>query len=385
MRSTRWPGRLPLTPAADGPTPPSAEKSMQQWGGVGSATPLGRVPVPPDKLATRFARPRPPSASAGRSNRRPGPPNSASTHRRGRPRSAEASRGGCDVGCEVGIGGGVVVGVGPNGLPGWFTPPVGNRRCVRSSSRMSSGTPVPAPALGLGPPTSSRDCPRCTAARPRLAPRRKSRPLLTRTWKVDPCARTSSSPTLTDPVKTLMTDRGRPLGDRPVLRNRQRRSPGSLVHGGDFGVRPRAAAPRRPPPGPLWNTSKLDVTDDSSSAPRVSSRSPWPSRRIDVLGTTPATCAPGAGFGGEIPIARRPRPPSPRTTFGAPCGMTRAGSAARHAERRTGHVITVSFPLPGLVPGPFWGHYQREQVAVEGRMETRATSVRPFLGRVRDV
>ena len=46
-------------------------------------------------------------------------------------------------------------------------------------------------------------------------------------------------------------------------------------------------------------------------------------------------------------------------------------------HRRTGHVITVS-SLAGLVPVPFWGHYNASKFAVEGLMETLRHEVRPF-------
>jgi NAD(P)-dependent dehydrogenase (short-subunit alcohol dehydrogenase family) len=46
-------------------------------------------------------------------------------------------------------------------------------------------------------------------------------------------------------------------------------------------------------------------------------------------------------------------------------------------ERRQGHIITVS-SLAGLVPVPFWGHYNASKFAVEGLMETLRHEVRPF-------
>ena len=46
-------------------------------------------------------------------------------------------------------------------------------------------------------------------------------------------------------------------------------------------------------------------------------------------------------------------------------------------ERRSGHIITVS-SLAGLVPVPFWGHYNASKFAVEGLMETLRHEVRPF-------
>jgi NAD(P)-dependent dehydrogenase (short-subunit alcohol dehydrogenase family) len=46
-------------------------------------------------------------------------------------------------------------------------------------------------------------------------------------------------------------------------------------------------------------------------------------------------------------------------------------------ERNRGHIITVS-SLAGLVPVPFWGHYNASKFAVEGLMETLRHEVRPF-------
>jgi NAD(P)-dependent dehydrogenase (short-subunit alcohol dehydrogenase family) len=45
--------------------------------------------------------------------------------------------------------------------------------------------------------------------------------------------------------------------------------------------------------------------------------------------------------------------------------------------RRAGHIITVT-SLAGLVPVPFWGHYNASKSAVEGLMETLRHEVRPF-------
>lgn len=46
-------------------------------------------------------------------------------------------------------------------------------------------------------------------------------------------------------------------------------------------------------------------------------------------------------------------------------------------ERRRGHVITVS-SLAGIVPVPFWGHYNASKFAIEGLMETLRHEARPF-------
>jgi NAD(P)-dependent dehydrogenase (short-subunit alcohol dehydrogenase family) len=46
-------------------------------------------------------------------------------------------------------------------------------------------------------------------------------------------------------------------------------------------------------------------------------------------------------------------------------------------ERKRGHIITIS-SLAGLVPVPFWGHYNASKFAVEGLMETLRHEARPF-------
>jgi len=46
-------------------------------------------------------------------------------------------------------------------------------------------------------------------------------------------------------------------------------------------------------------------------------------------------------------------------------------------ERNLGHIVTVS-SLVGLVPVPFWGHYNASKFAIEGLMETLRHEVRPF-------
>jgi NAD(P)-dependent dehydrogenase (short-subunit alcohol dehydrogenase family) len=46
-------------------------------------------------------------------------------------------------------------------------------------------------------------------------------------------------------------------------------------------------------------------------------------------------------------------------------------------EQRSGHIVTVS-SLAGLVPVPFWGHYNASKFAVEGLMETLRHEVHPF-------
>jgi short-subunit dehydrogenase len=46
-------------------------------------------------------------------------------------------------------------------------------------------------------------------------------------------------------------------------------------------------------------------------------------------------------------------------------------------ERRSGHIVTVS-SLAGLVPVPFWAHYNASKFAVEGLMESLRHEVRPF-------
>jgi NAD(P)-dependent dehydrogenase (short-subunit alcohol dehydrogenase family) len=60
-------------------------------------------------------------------------------------------------------------------------------------------------------------------------------------------------------------------------------------------------------------------------------------------------------------------------------GVVRMSSAVLPGmrEQRRGHIITVS-SLAGLVPVPYWGHYNASKFAVEGLMETLRHEVRPF-------
>jgi NAD(P)-dependent dehydrogenase (short-subunit alcohol dehydrogenase family) len=60
-------------------------------------------------------------------------------------------------------------------------------------------------------------------------------------------------------------------------------------------------------------------------------------------------------------------------------GVVRASLAVLPGmrERRLGHIITVS-SLAGLVPVPFWGHYNASKFALEGLMETLRHEARPF-------
>jgi len=56
--------------------------------------------------------------------------------------------------------------------------------------------------------------------------------------------------------------------------------------------------------------------------------------------------------------------------------MTQAVLPAMRKSGR-GHIITVS-SLAGLVPVPFWGHYNASKFAVEGLMETLRVELRPL-------
>jgi NAD(P)-dependent dehydrogenase (short-subunit alcohol dehydrogenase family) len=46
-------------------------------------------------------------------------------------------------------------------------------------------------------------------------------------------------------------------------------------------------------------------------------------------------------------------------------------------ERKLGHIIAIG-SLAGLVPVPFWGHYNASKFAIEGLMETLRHEARPF-------
>jgi len=129
-------------------------------------------------------------------------------------------------------------------------------------------------------------------------------------------------------------------------------------------------ASRRQPGGGVEHIA-MDVNDDESVRAGVASVLAT-AGRIDVLVNNAGYLCAGAVE--EIPLA------DAKAQFETNYfGVLRATLAVLPAmrERGTGHVITVS-SLAGLVPVPFWDHYNASKFAVEGLMETLRHEVRPF-------
>jgi NAD(P)-dependent dehydrogenase (short-subunit alcohol dehydrogenase family) len=115
----------------------------------------------------------------------------------------------------------------------------------------------------------------------------------------------------------------------------------------------------------------VDVTDDASVRAGVEEILRQ-AGRIDVLVNCAGYLCAGAVEEVDISDAKAQFETNyfgvVRTTLAVLPGMR---------ERRSGHLITVS-SLAGLVPVPFWGHYNASKFAVEGLMETLRHEVRPF-------
>jgi NAD(P)-dependent dehydrogenase (short-subunit alcohol dehydrogenase family) len=129
-------------------------------------------------------------------------------------------------------------------------------------------------------------------------------------------------------------------------------------------------ASRRPPGGGVEHV-EMDVTDDDSVRAGVASVLAA-AGRIDVLVNNAGFLCAGAVE--EVPLA------DAQAQFATNYfGVVRVTVAVLPTmrERGTGHVITVG-SLAGLVPVPFWGHYNASKFAVEGLMETLRHEVRPF-------
>jgi NAD(P)-dependent dehydrogenase (short-subunit alcohol dehydrogenase family) len=124
------------------------------------------------------------------------------------------------------------------------------------------------------------------------------------------------------------------------------------------------------PPSEVEHVS-LDVDDDDSVAAGVASVLDA-AGRIDVL-------VNNAGFlcaGAIEEIAVDDAKAQFETNYFGVVRVTRAVLPGMR-DRGRGHVITVG-SLAGLVPVPFWGHYNASKFAVEGMMETLRHEVRPF-------
>ena len=116
---------------------------------------------------------------------------------------------------------------------------------------------------------------------------------------------------------------------------------------------------------------ELDVTDDASVARGVE-RVRTAAGRIDVLVNNAGYLCSGAVEEVEVEQAEAQF----ATNYFGVLRVTRAVLPGMR-ERRAGHIITIS-SLAGLVPVPFWGHYNASKFAVEGLMETLRHEVRPF-------
>jgi NAD(P)-dependent dehydrogenase (short-subunit alcohol dehydrogenase family) len=127
---------------------------------------------------------------------------------------------------------------------------------------------------------------------------------------------------------------------------------------------------RRQPAGDIEHVA-IDVNDDESVRSGVASVLAT-AGRIDVLVNNAGYLCAGAVE--EIPVAEAKA--QFETNY---FGVVRATLAVLPTmrERGNGHIITVS-SLAGLVPVPFWGHYNASKFAVEGLMETLRHEVRPF-------
>ncbi|HEY5032748.1 MAG TPA: SDR family NAD(P)-dependent oxidoreductase [Actinomycetes bacterium] len=115
----------------------------------------------------------------------------------------------------------------------------------------------------------------------------------------------------------------------------------------------------------------IDVCDDDSARQGVGAIL-REAGRIDVLVNNAGYLLAGAVE--EVPLADAAA--QFETNYFGVVRMTVAVLPGMR-ERRSGHIITIS-SLAGLVPVPFWGHYNASKFAVEGLMETLRHEVRPY-------
>jgi NAD(P)-dependent dehydrogenase (short-subunit alcohol dehydrogenase family) len=115
----------------------------------------------------------------------------------------------------------------------------------------------------------------------------------------------------------------------------------------------------------------IDVSDDASVRAGVAEIL-REAGRIDVLINNAGYLCAGAVE--EVPLAEA-RAQFETNYF----GVVRMSVAVLPGmrERNRGHIVTVS-SLAGLVPVPFWGHYNASKFAVEALMETLRHELRPF-------
>jgi len=115
----------------------------------------------------------------------------------------------------------------------------------------------------------------------------------------------------------------------------------------------------------------VDVNDDASVVAGLA-RVQAEAGRVDVLVNAAGFLCAGGVEETSLAAAREQF----ETNYFGVVRMTLAVLAGMR-ERRAGHIVTVS-SLAGLVPVPFWGHYNASKFAVEGLMETLRHEVRPF-------
>jgi len=144
------------------------------------------------------------------------------------------------------------------------------------------------------------------------------------------------------------------------------RTPPSGDSGGGF----RGVAPPRQHSGGIEHVT-IDVRDDESVSDGIGEILRT-AGRIDVLVNNAGYLCAGAVEEIGIDDAKAQF----ETNFFGVARMTVAVLPGMR-ERRAGHIISVS-SLAGLVPVPFWGHYNASKFAVEGLMETLRHEVRPF-------
>jgi NAD(P)-dependent dehydrogenase (short-subunit alcohol dehydrogenase family) len=119
----------------------------------------------------------------------------------------------------------------------------------------------------------------------------------------------------------------------------------------------------------------IDVDDDDSVTRGVADVL-GRTGRIDVLVNNAGYLLAGAIEEIDIDQAKAQF----ETNYFGVARMTKAVLPSMRA-RQSGHIVTVS-SLAGLVPVPFWGHYNASKFAVEALMETLRYEVRPFGVRV---
>jgi NAD(P)-dependent dehydrogenase (short-subunit alcohol dehydrogenase family) len=115
----------------------------------------------------------------------------------------------------------------------------------------------------------------------------------------------------------------------------------------------------------------LDVDDDASVAAALAEVD-REAGRIDLLVNNAGYLCAGAVEEVTLEDARAQF----ETNYFGVVRMTTAVLPGMRAQG-SGHIITIS-SLAGLVPVPFWGHYNASKHAVEGLMETLRHEVRPF-------